>query len=207
MRDRGLGGGAGAATSRRVLTVSCGPPASSAEGGERGRLAERWVAFRGGLPRGRRAALGEHSTKQSRNKAGNTCTLSLSPFTPKTRAHAPAGDPMALSSRHSTSSSASRQSWKPVAAIDHPGNIFILLDIEENMSGRLLPFFFFKSYVCSFFPFHKDFFLFKTSILKHQYVEISSYPSLMLLECSGEPEDGGFDSPSFWVLGTVWWGG
>lgn len=50
-------------------------------------------------------------------------------------------------------------------------------------------------------------YLFKTSILKHQYVEISSYSSWILLEFSGEPEEGGFDSPSFWGLGMVCWGG
>lgn len=45
-----------------------------------------------------------------------------------------AGDRVAFSPRHPTSSSASRQYWKLVAAIDHPGNIFILLNMEEKIT-------------------------------------------------------------------------
>lgn len=56
---------------------------SEALGGELGReagLAEGGVR---GRPSGPSAAQREHSTKQSRNKAGNTCALRMSLFTPR----------------------------------------------------------------------------------------------------------------------------
>jgi hypothetical protein len=168
-------------------------------------------AFCGGLPRtragGRRAAPGEHRPKQSRNKAGNTCVLPPSRFTPRvalTRGW-PGGSCLL---GHSTSSSASRQYWKPVAAIDHPGNIFILLDIEENMSGRLLPFFFFfKSYVCSFFPFHKYF----ISLKPQSWNTSRAKSALTLLGCCwnalGSPRKVDLTVLASGVWGMVWWGG
>lgn len=79
---------------------------------------------------------------------------------------------------HSTSSSASRQYWKLVAAIGHPGNIFILLDIEEWMSPSFLKK---KKNPMFAHPHSQMLYFFKTSILKHQYIEISSCHSWMLL--------------------------
>lgn len=98
--------------------------------GELGREVGLRAACGGGLP-GRELPSGNTVPNSPEIKQVTRArSVCLSPRQdPRSRA----GDRVAFSPRHSTSSSASRPYWKSVAAIDHPGNIFISLDIEENI--------------------------------------------------------------------------
>lgn len=89
------------------------------------------AACGGGLPGGELPSANTVPNSPEIKQVTRARSVCLSPRQdPRSRA----GDRVAVSPRHSTSSSASRQYWKLVAAaIDHPGNIFISLDIEENI--------------------------------------------------------------------------
>lgn len=97
--------------------------------GELGREVGLRAACGGGLPGGELPSANTVPNSPEIKQVTRARSVCLSPRQdPRSRA----GDRVTVSPRHSTSS-ASRQYWKPVAAIDHPGNIFFSLDIEENM--------------------------------------------------------------------------